>query len=119
MWYRTLLSTPCVFKKLDSDDSKFAEHNTIRIEIGAVAKLVVFSARQTIYNIAGFKKKKEENLPGGQEFSAAMIAEFYRDKVKNGNGQEALHKKSVVDSCITLYQRLLSIPEVSEHVKSK
>ena len=114
MWLRTLLSVPCIFKKLDSDDAKYAENNSIRIEIGGTAKLVVFSARQVIYNVWGFKKRKEQSLPAGQEFSASEIAAFYESEVKKDDSSAPLHKKSTIDACLTLYQRMMSIPAVEQ-----
>lgn len=115
-WQRTLLSMPCCFKRFDTDDARYAESNSIRNEIGGVAKLIVFSARQVVYNIWGFKVKKQAST-GGRELSAGEIADFWDKHVKKCEGSESLHKKSAIDACLTLYQRVFSIPECERIVR--
>ena len=108
-WKRTLLSAPCCFERFDTDDARFAEANKIRNELGGIAKLVVFSARQTVYNIWGFNMKKEAAL--GREFFAAEIAKFREERqIASYSGAEALHKKSVIDACLTLFKRMFCLP---------
>ena len=114
-WKRTLLSAPCCFKRFDSEDAKFAAANSIRNELGGVARAVTHSARQTVYNIWGFKARKEKAK--GDKFSAAQIAEFWSEHVKITAGAEQLHKKSTIDACLTLHERLFSIPVCERIVK--
>jgi hypothetical protein len=54
-WLRVLLSAPAVFKKLVGNDVQFAEANSLRQDIDATAQSVVFTARQIVHNVWGFK----------------------------------------------------------------
>ena len=106
-WLRALLSAPCVLKKKKTKDEQFAEANSLRQDADSVAKTVVFSARQMIHTIGNFKDRKEADLK--KPFGAKLIAAFWRDHVR---GESPLQSHTVVDSCLTVRDRMFNIPGV-------
>ena len=110
-WKRVLLSCPVILEDYAHPDAKFARTNSIRSEQSSVARATRYSARQTIYNIMAFKARKES---GGQKYSAEAISKFWDEHVTKGAGDEALYKKGTIDACITIYERLLSIPQCEQ-----
>ena len=113
-WYRVLLSSPCTFQVLDSHDAKFAKANSLRSEVQSLSRAVVHTARQTIYNVWGFKERKEKDL--GRAIGAAEIADFWAANITESPGGEKLHKKTTIDACLTLKERLFDLPECEEIV---
>ena len=110
-WRTTLLSTPAVFVRIDSDDEAFAEANSLRQEAAGYRRAVEHSARQLVYNIWALKLRKEAANKDGKEVSAQALADFWLNSVRVAAGNEHLHKKSTLDTCLTLYKRVFSIPE--------
>ena len=102
-----MLSMPVCFKRLDSEDKKLAVAYSIRNETIGMARGIAHSARQTVYNIWGFKCRKEAL---GVDVSAASIAKFWEEHVTRAGGTETLHKKGTIDACLTLHERLFSLP---------
>ena len=112
---RTMLSMPVCFKRLDSDDKKLAEAYSIRNETIGMARGITHNARQTVYNIWGFKCRKEAL---GVATSAAAIAQFWAEHVTQSAGTEQLHKKTTIDACLTLHERLFSLPVCDEMIRT-
>ena len=71
-----------------------------------VARAVEYSARQWIYNIMDFKKKKEGS---GAKISAEQIALFWAKNISQHKGGETFNKKSTIDCCLTIGERLFSL----------
>ena len=114
-WLRTLLSVPCVFKRLGgSEDAQYAEANSLRQDIMGTSRSVTHTARQLIYNVHGFKVKQER---GGKTFGAKEIAKFWAEHVRLSTGQEYMKKFGTIDTCLTIYSRLFSIPECENMVR--
>ena len=106
-WLRTILSCPVTFHRLGADDL-YAEANSLRQDIQGTARVVKHSVRQLVYNIHGFKAQHEK---GGNTYSAKDIAKFWADRVRLSAGQEFMTKPGTIDTCLTIYNRLFSIPE--------
>ncbi len=115
MWLRSLLSAPCSFQKAVSEDAKYAEANSLRQDACQIATAVALTARQLIYNVNGFKAKKEK--PGQPPMSAEKLAKFWEDNIRVSTSQKFMTTKSAIDVCMTLFQRMFSIPEVEDLVK--
>ena len=111
-WLRTLLSYPGVFIKCDDDDAVYAEANSLRQDISGESEAVTFSARQLVYNIVGFKTKKESRLK--TILTADKLAQFWDESVRVSQKHKFMTKKSTIDTCLTIYNRLLSIDGVEE-----
>ncbi len=107
-WLRTLLSCPVTFKHLGSEDAVYAEANSLRNDIQGKARVVTHSARQLVYNIHGFKVRHEK---GGKTYGAKEIAKFWAEHVRLSPGQDFMRKPGTIDTCLTIHNRLLSIPE--------
>ena len=108
-WKRVLLSVPAVFASFPTEDSKYAAAMKRRSRLTGVGESVKHTLRQTIYNVVGFKRRKESFCG---PINNAQLAKFYMDHVISGGGAgEELHKKSVIDSLITIHDRILSIPK--------
>ena len=86
----------------------FAEANSLRNDVAKQAAFVVLTPRQMVFNVAGFKAKKENETK--EEFGAGDIAQFWKDAVRSGAGMPDM-KKALIDSCLTLHARLFSLPE--------
>lgn len=117
-WKRVLLSTPCTFKRLDSSDLRYAEANSLRADFANKARLVVHTARQLVYNIAGFKARK------GPDMSAAAIAAFWKESIRvaltdtAGGAVPDMHKVATIDACLTVNSRLLCITSCEDIIKA-
>ena len=91
-WKRTLLSYPAVFKRLDSEDAKVAEHNSFRQDYMAAARAVALTARQMIYNVQGFKTRKEKGTT--LSYGADKLHKFWQENVRISAGETHLRKKT-------------------------
>ena len=115
-WLRTILSVPCTFKLFDRDGDQFAEAVNYRNEIAGQARAVVFNARQIIFNVWGFKLRRERIA--NSTLSAEAIANFWAKNVKEAPGSEApLAKSSAIDACITVMKRFFIIPKCHKVVQ--
>lgn len=108
-WLRICLSQPATFQNFTDDDAKYAEANSLREDATSSARAVQFSARQLIHNIMGFKKRKEAEAK--TTLGATHIAEFWKKHIRISKGNEGMSKKSTIDTCLTVGERLFSIPE--------
>lgn len=109
-WRTTLLSTPAIFVRIDSDAAAFAEANSLRQEAVGYRRAVEHSARQLVYNIWALKLRKEAK--DGKEASAQALAEFWQTSVRIAPGNEYLHKKSTFDSLHHVVQARVLDPRV-------
>ena len=111
-WLGLLLSYPVIFKKITSDDEKYSEANSLREDVSGAARAVTLSARQLIHNIAGFKAAKEKALKA--KFGADHIAKVWKDTIRVSKSNEILTKKSTIDTCLTIKDRVLSLPGIED-----
>ena len=109
-WRRVLLSVPCTFRTSETEDDMFALSASFRVEQGNAARAVTYSARQIVYNIAGFKARK------GPQYSSEQIAIFWAENVSESTGGEQLRKKSTIDAALTISERFLALLEVEQAV---
>ena len=109
-WLRTVLSCPVTFKRLGVDDV-YAEANSLRQDIQGTARVVKHSVRQLVYNIQGFKVQHEK---GGNTCGAKEIAKFWAERIRLSAGQEFMAKPGTIDTCLTIYNRLFSVPECEQ-----
>ena len=107
-WLRCLLSCPFTFMRVENEEAMFAECSSQRQDILSTAAAVTHSVRQMVHNIWGFKLKMEDN--GKRQYGAQQIAQFW-EKVRLSAGQKNLMKLGTIDTCLTIYKRLFSIPE--------
>ena len=106
------MSAPGIFKKMKDSDAKCAEANSLRMDVIAEHRAVKHTPRQLVRNVYGFKLKKESTVgPCG----AFAIAEFWKHNVRIAKGCEFMTKKSTIDACITVYERVFII-EVCEAI---
>ena len=112
-WKRMLLSCPCTFRRIDNQEDQLTEAARLRQSVLSTAKGVAHSARQLVYNVQGLKNFKEK-ASGNVKFSAADIAKFWAQKVTTAPG--TLNSKSMVDACLTIYDRLFSIAGIEQLV---
>ena len=90
-WLRTLLSVPCVFKRLGgSEGAQYAEANSLRQDIMGTSRSVTHTARQLIYNVHGFKAKQEK---GGKTLGAKATAKLLGRACPRADGSGA-HEES-------------------------
>ena len=110
-WKRAVLSTPCTWKRLDTEDERYAEANSLRLDIAGKSRAVVHTPRQMVFNVYGFKLTKEK-IMGQDKLSAAAIATFWEQSVRISAGHEHMVKERTIDTCITLKERIFDIAEV-------
>ena len=84
-WKRAVLSTPCTWKRLDTEDERYAEANSLRLDIAGKSRAVVHTPRQMVFNVYGFKLTKEK-IMGQDKLSAAAIATFWEQSVRISAG---------------------------------
>jgi hypothetical protein len=106
-WLQVLLSVPVQFQRIDKYDLRYAEALNQRIKIMATANVVALTARQQIYNIYGFKLRKEQTS-GPQ--SAGTLARWYEDFCIQAAGEVPM-SKSAVDSALTIKERIFNMSE--------
>ena len=61
----------------------------------------------------GFKQRKEKS--GAGEMSAKRIADFYAEHCKNAPGEQVM-SKAAIDQCLTILNRVFSIPRCEKIV---
>ncbi len=113
-WKRVLLSVPCVFQKYPNEDAKYAAATTLRNKMTGMGRAVTHTLRQTVCNVIGFKRHRE-TFSG--PLSAAQVAEFYHTRVTMCNGCEELYKKSVIDSILTIHERVFKMPVCEDIIR--
>ena len=106
-WVRVLLSMPCTLVRMDKQDDRYSQALNKRTEYCAVWMVTKLTVRQTIYNVYGFKMRKERN---GGSMSADKIAAFYQQHCKTAPGEPPL-SKAAIDQCLTILNRLFSLPK--------
>ena len=89
----------------------FAEANSLRQEAAGFRRAVEHSSRQLVYNVWSLKLRMEAANTDGKEVSARAVADFWIHSVRIAAGNEHFHKKNTFDTCLTLYNRICSIPE--------
>lgn len=89
----------------DTEDQRYAESNSCRQDFIGKADLVTHSCRQLVYNVHGFKMRK------GVQMSAALVAQFWEKEVRVAASQQFMTKKSTIDTCLTLFERIFSIED--------
>ena len=81
------------------------------MDVIAEHRAVKHTPRQLVRNVYGFKLKKETTVgPCG----ALTIAQFWKDNVRIARGCEFMAKKSSIDACITVYERLFSVADLEQ-----
>ena len=113
-WLRMLLSCPMAFRYAPGPERHYAEANSLRQDIMGTSAVVRHSARQLVYNIYGFKVQQEKN---GKTYSAKDIASFWAQNVRLSKGDVQMAKPGTIDTCLTIYNRLFSIPECEDLIK--
>ena len=106
-WLRWLLSYPAIFIKLQTDDERYAEANSLREDASGTARAVVLTARQLVHNIAGFKAIKEKSTK--TKIGADMLAKFWAEHVRVSKNNEHMTNKSTIDVCLTIKERVFTI----------
>ena len=106
---RSLLSVPCRFLRIDKHDLRYTAMLLIRRRIAGIGEIVKLTARQEIYNIHGFKMRKEfQRAPMG----AGAIAQFYEKHLADSGADPV--SKTTVDQALTVHDRIFSIPAVEK-----
>ena len=109
-WRKCVLSCPMVFKNLDSEDDKHWRLLQERQNSVADAAGMKHTPLQMIADIVAYRKRKSA---GNSNMSAADVAEAYKKNVNwAGDAEDKPISFSFVDSCLTVHDRLLSIPAV-------
>ena len=103
-WLRVVLSIPCSLVRMDKQDDRYSEALNKRTELFAVGIVTKLTVRQIIYNVYGFKLRKEKS---GGSMSSEKIAAFYADHCKNAPGEQAL-TKTAIDQCLTILSRVFN-----------
>ena len=114
-WLRVMLSVQFVFLRLKGADALYAEANSLREDASSFARAVVLTVRQLVYNIQGFKKNREGKCK--EAGGAAAIAKFWSESVRVSTDNMQITKKSTIDTCLTLYDRVFSIDAVESIIK--
>ena len=107
-WRQVMLTATFAFEVIPSGEPRYWRAQNLRqglIEVGLVAQL---SVRQWIYDVVGFKVAKEKEFQ--KAVSATTLAKLYNDNVRWAGSSESL-SDSFVDQAITVYRRVLSLPD--------
>ena len=113
-WTRVVRSTSVTFCRHDTHDARYAAVMNMRQVFGGIARAVTHTARQTVYNVWGFKKMKEAR---GGSLTSLAISEFYKEHIRMAAGSEPVYSKGAIDASLTLIDRFFSLPEPSAIVK--
>ena len=77
----------------------------------------MFTTRQLVYTISGFKDRKDEELArtkgSVKQYGAKQISKFWEEHVR---GQNILKNPTAIDMCLTIKNRLFSLPEAESIV---
>ena len=113
-WLNVCLCVTIVFEVVPQGDERFWRAQNLREQAIENGEVVHRSARQRVYDVAGFKIEQEKKH--NREFSAAYVADLYNKRVKMARSTEQV-SKSFVDTAITVYKRILSLEDAKKVLK--
>ena len=105
-WLRVLLSMPCTMVRMDKQDDRYSQALNKRTEHFAVGMVTKLTVRQTIYNVHGFKVRKQISSTWR---GTNKIAAFYQAHCKTAPGEQPLSKQAI-DQCRNILSEIFSIP---------
>lgn len=109
-WKRMVLSATCrFFPKLDNSDKRYYHGLNVRESKKAEARAVGLTTIQVICDVWSFKVRKEVNC----KLSAQAVADIYAEHVTLSADSEP-RSPGAIDSCLTIYKRIMLIPELRE-----
>ena len=106
-WRKVLLTQQCCLAIVPVGDERYWKAQNLREEMVDKGESVKRTVVQRIYDIAGFKIDKEEELK--VVLSSEKIATMYKTKMKFARSSEPV-SDSFVDTAITTYKRILGNP---------
>ena len=109
-WKRMLLSVPARLYRMDKGDIRYAEAMNWRARVVGTATVVRLTLRQVVYNIQGFKVRKEATS-GPQ--SAAKIADFHKQFCIDTPGEPVM-SRGAIDTALTLHARVFALPRCEQ-----
>ena len=112
-WLSLIRSWTFVFELLPSLDACYWRCINLREHVGTSFDVFYRSCIQRAYEVIQFKLEQERKDPG-TKLSASAVFQAWTANVQFSTlatGDKAF-KQSFVDACLTVYNRMLSIPEV-------
>lgn len=111
-WRRLALSTSVTFVKHRDADERYWAALQQRENLAQSSEAMSRTAIQRIYEIGRFRNQQRQ-LHGSAKASAAAIFDAFNSKLTLARTSQQL-SKSIVDMALTIYDRLLSTPELTE-----
>ncbi|CAL1151682.1 unnamed protein product [Cladocopium goreaui] len=106
-WRRVLLTVDFEFFAIPDGEMRYWKAVNLREKAVELGQSVRLSLRQRIFDVAGFKKAKEDS--SGTQLAAKKVASLYSQHVKLASGQEAL-SETFIDCACTIFKRIFSVP---------
>lgn len=106
-WRRVLLTVDFEFFTIPDGEMRYWKAVNLREKAVELGQSVRLSLRQRIFDVAGFKKAKEDS--SGTQLAAKKVASLYSQHVKLASGQEAL-SETFIDCACTIFKRIFSVP---------
>ena len=116
-WKLCLLSASGRFVRTDTFDDNYFWVTNARRRFREAATAMVHLASQIICDIWMFKARKEATL--NKTISASDVAELYKKNLDNPEAdEEARTTTTTIESAITVYEKVFSIPAVRAMIES-
>ena len=106
-WLRLFLTVPFVFEVWPPGNSRFWRGHNLREMMVDKGEKVKRTISQRVWDIAGFKMDTEKTSGA---LSSAKVSELYKKNVKLASSSEPI-SSTFVDSALTVYSRILTVPE--------
>ena len=111
---KTLLSAPFSFEVASPGEDRFWRAQNIRQEVIQSGFIAQLSVQQLIYDVVGLKLALEKEL--SKDIGSKKLHNIYLDKKTFAGNQNPL-SASFVGSAVTVYKRVLSLPQARRHLE--
>lgn len=118
-WLRLLLTVDFEFLNVPDNEARYWKAVNLREKAVELGQSVRLSLRQRIFDVAGFKKAKED--ASGSSLSTKKVAHLYQQHVKLASGTEDV-SEAFVDCACSIFKRIFAVPrcqKILEEADSK
>ena len=97
------------FEEITNNNALYFKTCQLREDAEGHALAVCYTAPQLVFDIVNFKQRQEE-VHGSRKLSASEVARLYAESgIRFAASSEKRTSPRVIDACITVYDRLLSL----------
>ncbi len=108
-----ILSCSVIFELLPTEDDQFFKATQLRANIKGMEDLCGRTTVQNIFDVVGFKKRKEKT--GGGGVTAAQLLKEYKDHVRSASSSETF-SESFFETALYVWEQALRVESIRDIV---